>query len=111
MNSFDVFDTLLARRYFTSDPIWHHLSAEFNLPDFVQQRKAADTGGRSYEQIYDYLVDTNAIAADQRNVIATRELELEIETSFPIQKNIDRVKDGDILISDMYLHCYFTICT
>lgn len=104
MNSFDVFDTLLARRYFTSDPIWHHLSAEFNLPDFVQQRKAADTGGRSYEQIYDYLVDTNAIAADQRNVIATRELELEIETSFPIQKNIDRVKDGDILISDMYLH-------
>ena len=104
MNSFDVFDTLLARRYFTSDPIWHHLANEFNLPNFVQQRKGADASGRSYEQIYDYLVATNAITDQQRNAIATRELELEIETSFPIQKNIDRVEDGDILISDMYLH-------
>ena len=104
MNSFDVFDTLLARRYFTSDPIWHHLAKEFNIPDFVQNRKAADTGGRSYEEIYDVIVANGTIRADQRNEIARRELELEIETSFPIQKNIDRVQDGDILISDMYLH-------
>ena len=103
MNSFDVFDTLLARRYFTSDPVWHHLAKEYNLPNFVQQRKSADTGGRSYDQIYDQLVATGAITAEQRNAIATRELELEIETSFPVQKNVDRVQDGDILISDMYL--------
>jgi hypothetical protein len=32
-----------------------------------------------------------------------REIELEIENSFGIQCNLDRVADGDILISDMYL--------
>lgn len=103
MNSFDVFDTLLARRYFTSDPVWHHLANEFNIPNFVQERKLADSGGRSYEQIYDSLVYNKVLTEEQRKIISYRELELEIETSFPIQKNIDRVQNGDLLISDMYL--------
>ena len=103
MNSFDVFDTLLARRYHTSDPIWHQLTKEFDLPDFYNQRRAADTGSRSFVEIYDYLVAQGQISADIRQALANRELALEVEHSIPIRKNLTRVQHGDLLISDMYL--------
>lgn len=103
MQTFDVFDTLLGRRYFSSDPIWHQLATEFNIPDFVRLRKAADANGRSFDQIYAYLITSGTLTDNQATLIANRELALEIDTSFPVQKNIDRVNHGDILISDMYL--------
>jgi len=103
MNSFDVFDTLLARRNLTSDPIWHHIEVEFGLADYVQNRKLADTGSRNLEGIYDVLVSNGTIPADLRDTVYRRELELEIAESIPIQDNLDRVQDGDLLISDMYL--------
>jgi hypothetical protein len=103
MNSFDVFDTLLARRYITSDPIWQHIETEFSLPNFMHKRKAADTGSRSLYEIYDALVAQGDIPVELRNRLIQREIELEISIAIPVQKNLDRVQHGDILISDMYL--------
>jgi hypothetical protein len=103
MNSFDVFDTLLARRHITSDPIWHQMEQELEAPGFVQARKAADTGSRNLYEIYDILVAQAIIRPEQRNSSIKREIELEIDVCFPVQKNLDRVAHGDILISDMYL--------
>jgi predicted HAD superfamily hydrolase len=103
MNSFDVFDTLLARRYFNSDPIFRQLAHEFNVTDFVQHRKAADTGSRSLNGIYDQLVAQGLIDAELAILIKSREIELEVEHSIPVKVNLDRVSEGDLLISDMYL--------
>ena len=103
MNSFDVFDTLLARRYVNNDAILQQLETDFSIPNFAQARKAADTGLRSLKQIYEALVNLNVISTDQIGQIMDREIELEIKTAFPIRQNINRVNDGDILISDMYL--------
>lgn len=103
MNSFDVFDTLLARRNLTSDPIWHHIEAEFGIANYVTSRKSADTGARSLEEIYNKLVDEGVLTPSNRNSVYQRELELEIAESIPIQENLDRVQHGDLLISDMYL--------
>jgi hypothetical protein len=103
MNSFDVFDTLLARRNLNSDPIWHHLQQEFGIDNFVTCRKAADTGARNLEEIYNKLVDEGVVSYKLRNTVYRRELELEIESAIPIQENLDRVQHGDLLISDMYM--------
>ena len=103
MNSFDVFDTLLARRHITSDPIWHQIEREYNIPGYVIARKAADTGGRILSEIYDQLVLQGLITQEQHAKIMRREIEIEIDICFPVQVNLDRVAHGDILISDMYL--------
>jgi hypothetical protein len=103
MNSFDVFDTLLARRHITSDPIWHQIEKEFNIPGYATARRAADTGSRILSEIYDQLVQQGLITQQQHFIMMRRELELEIDISFPVQVNLDRVAHGDILISDMYL--------
>jgi len=103
MNTFDVFDTLIARRYITTHEVWRRLGIEFNLPNFVNARQVPDDGSRSFKQIYDMLVQQGVVPQHIRDVVYNREIELEIETTFPVQENIDKVEDGDLLISDMYL--------
>jgi hypothetical protein len=99
MNSFDVFDTLIARRYLTSIPIFEQISREFNIDNFVERRIKADTGLCDIDSIYESMGIGKEVMA--------REIFLEHEHSFPIQENIDRVAHGDLLISDMYLPtCY-----
>ncbi len=95
MNSFDVFDTLIARRFITSIPIFEQLGREFGLSNFVAARLAADTGARQLDEIYNALGVGKAVQA--------RELELEHEQCIPIQETLDRVEHGDLLISDMYM--------
>ena len=95
MNSFDVFDTLIARRFITSHIIWETIASEFDDSDFVARRISADNGQRSLEEIYDAFGGLNSQMA--------REIELEINSAFPVTKNFEKVKNGDVLISDMYL--------
>jgi hypothetical protein len=103
MNSFDVFDTLLARRYLNSEPVWLQLERESEIADFANLRKAEDTGSRNLYEIYDALVAKGTVLQSQRVQLIQREIELEIQGSIPVRKNLDRVKHGDMLISDMYL--------
>ena len=95
MNSFDVFDTLIARRFVTSEMIWAQIEHEFDHENFAKNRINADNGRRSLEEIYEAFGGSDAEMA--------REIELEINLAFPVTKNIQKVKDGDLLISDMYL--------
>lgn len=103
MNSFDVFDTLVARRFITNDPILQHMERQFGVANFVEARKSADTGRRSFTEIYDALVSQGVLSSQQRQQMQRREVELELLTVIPVQQNLDRVKHGDLLISDTYL--------
>ncbi len=103
MNSFDVFDTLIARRTITTHHVWNVMAREFDLPNFASQRPAPDDGTKSFLEIYQALVSNGSIPAELMKPLMDREIALEIEHSYPIQENMDRVSDGDILISDMYL--------
>ena len=103
MNSFDVFDTLLARRYLNSEPVWLQLERESEIENFAELRKAEDTGSRNLYEIYDVLVAKGIVQPAQRLQLIQREIELEIQGSIPVRKNLDRVQHGDMLISDMYL--------
>jgi hypothetical protein len=101
MNSFDVFDTLIARRYVNNNIILNHIESEFKLPGFVTARINADTGSRSLQEIYDALISENIIPVSIAAEVMAREITLEIETAIPVKENIDRVNDGDLLISDI----------
>jgi len=103
MNTFDVFDTLLARRYLTNNALLQQMETEFSIPGLALARTQADTGTRSLAEIYDHLVATGIIPARLRRTILKREIELEIDNVFPVAQNLQRVAHGDILISDMYL--------
>lgn len=103
MNTFDVFDTLLARRSITTHEVWDRMAKEFNLPEFGRLRPIPDDGSLSFDGIYNALVNNGSIPSGMKSILMKREIELEIENSFGIQENLDRVQDGDILISDMYL--------
>lgn len=106
MNSFDVFDTLIARRYIKTNYVWETMEKEFSLPNFAHRRPIPDDGSRSFEQIYDKLIEEQFISEDQKKKLMDREVELEIENTYGILENIKLVNDGDILISDMYLPPY-----
>jgi hypothetical protein len=107
MNSFDVFDTLVGRRTVNNDAILTQLGMEKNIMwNFLSKRKAADTGSRSLKQIYEALANEGVIEPKDIDWFVQREIDLEISLAFPITRNIKRVKDGDVLVSDMYLPAY-----
>lgn len=95
MNSWDCFDTLIGRYYFEPKSIFNIVANKINDPSFTNKRIQAEKKSKhkTYEDIYKRLpkYDPNI------------EIETELEYSFPIKCNFDNIKDGDIIVSDMYL--------
>jgi hypothetical protein len=100
-SSYDVFDTLIARRFITNDYILQIIQSTSRNPMFLDARKAADNGNRSLYQIYQELVNQEIINESELMRFYKLEVELEKKHSFALS-NIDTVRDGDVLISDMY---------
>lgn len=98
-NSFDVFDTLIARRKFKPSSIFDELKNEFG--EIIDRRLQADNGSRTLREIYDF--------CGLSETIMQRELQLELAHCIPIQENIKRVNDGDLLVSDTYLPKEFVL--
>lgn len=106
--SWDIFDTLIARRCGAHDEIFE-IMCETLGSDFRAKRIQAEAVARKskYEislyDIYDELQRENGWTAEDRK----RALDLEISTEFanviPITENMSLVRDGDVLVSDMYL--------
>jgi predicted HAD superfamily hydrolase len=94
MNSWDCFDTLVARRFFHPHSIFEEVERISGCKGFVKLRKSFEkTGNLTYKEIYDQITDVDP----------DLEFNLELEHCFGIPENINKVKDGDIIISDMYL--------
>lgn len=94
MTSWDCFDTLIARKYVYPYTIFDEVGKRLNIPNFKQIRiEAEKVSNGTYDDIYSRLpgIDKNI------------ELVVEKEHLFPIMENMSRVKDGDIIVSDMYL--------
>lgn len=94
MNSWDCFDTLIARRYYHPKSIFDEVGKRIGDPDFKSKRIAAEkASNKTYEDIY----------ARLPGIDPQVELDVELEHNFPIMENIMKVQDGDLIISDMYL--------
>jgi hypothetical protein len=103
VRSFDVFDTLIGRRFVNNDIILEEIQNTLRIPNFVSQRKLADTGKRSIVDIYKSLIQSQVMSETVANAAMELEYSLELIHCFPIIENMKKVSHGDLLISDMYL--------
>lgn len=102
--SFDLFDTLTTRWYTTPVSIWEEMSALLNDELFVEKRlKAHHADSSSLDNIYQQFQQLYSVSNDYVEQLKWLESRLEINRSSPIRQNINMFKDGDYIISDMYL--------
>jgi predicted HAD superfamily hydrolase len=108
VRSWDVFDTLIARRCGQSHAIFDLMSADLG-EDFQMSRVQAESAARackpeiSIEDIYDHLQIARGWTTEERRNALELEIRLESANVIPIRENMSRVRDGDVLVSDMYL--------
>ena len=102
INSYDVFDTLIARRFVNNDAILSAMEHRINISNFAFNRKQSDDGTKSLYEIYRDLANKGIIPSDKIMEYYKLEVSLEKHQIFGIKENIDKVQDGDLLISDMY---------
>lgn len=105
--SFDLFDTLIARRCIDPKQIFHIVEDRLQAAGFAQARIEAEAQlqGTVYtlEDIYARLAEIYPVVAEKLVELKEEELAAEKENLFPIQEVIDEVRHGDIVVSDMYL--------
>ena len=98
MNSWDCFDTLIARLHYHPKTVFDEVGRRIGDPDFRAKRVNAEkASNKTYEDIY----------ARLPGIDPQIELDVELEHNFAINENISRVKDGDLILSDMYLPRHF----
>jgi hypothetical protein len=108
VRSWDVFDTLIARRCVHPYAIFDLMEAALG-DGFRSDRMKAEVTARasrpeiSLGDIYDALQAARGWSAEQRRLALELELRLESENVIPVAENLARVRDGDLLVSDMYL--------
>ena len=105
--TFDVFDTLIARRCIEPWRVFAMVAERMNLPDFVDQRRAAEqrviAGRYNFDDIYVELARHYQFADARMREVKDCEIACERAVVIPIAENLARVAHGDLLISDMYL--------
>jgi hypothetical protein len=106
--SFDVFDTLIARRCITPEAVFVRVERTYPYPGFAALRRLAETSlaGQAYtiEDIYRRLATLAGIGTGQSQAMLAAEIAAEQAESIPIAENLAQVRDGDVLVSDMYHH-------
>lgn len=107
MRSFDIFDTLIARRCIEPHGVFRAVQNRSGLPDFINQRIEAERRVCDTNYTLDDIYSQLKLIADIDDVRAAGLKEIEIDEELinviPIQENISNLRDGDILVSDMYL--------
>ena len=94
MNSWDCFDTLVFRLHKHPHSIFEEVGRRIGDDNFVKRRiKAEKRSNGTYKGIYENLPDIDP----------SIEFNLELEHLKPIFENIQKVQDGDLIVSDMYL--------
>ncbi|MES1265673.1 MAG: FkbM family methyltransferase, partial [Variovorax sp.] len=107
IRSFDIFDTLIARKCIDPRQIFERVERVLQLDGFAGDRLAAEQkvaqGPYDLDDIYDELAKIRGWGQAERDAARAAEIEAEFEAVIPIAENLAQVRDGDIAVSDMYL--------
>ncbi|BDC39917.1 hypothetical protein [Paraburkholderia terrae] len=107
VQSFDIFDTLIARRCGDPKAIFFQIEHRLKLDGFAQQRIAAEaslqTGSYTLDDIYATFQNMTGLNPTDVESIKQLEIDVELDNVIPIVENMRKVNNGDLLISDMYL--------
>ena len=104
LNSFDIFDTILARELIQPEDVFDIVEKTFPYPNFkvIRQTAAMETQG-NFDEIYDQIKENEKLSYDFMNRLKEFEFQVELNKTYLVHQNYRLIKDGDILISDMYL--------
>jgi hypothetical protein len=111
VNSYDFWDTLFARQTKHPTEIFEIMQEMYNLPtDFKKQRLLSFTlSNGTFDSMYEYLKKyycwDDATVTNVKNM----EYKTELTHTIPIMENINKIKENDIIVSDMYLPSSFFI--
>ena len=109
LKTWDIFDTLIARRCILPHSVFQMMEQITKFSGLMQARIIAEQQlarrGVNYniDDIYLELEKISGLNKEVCNILKGIECQMEIEQAIPITENIVQVKAGDILISDMYL--------
>jgi hypothetical protein len=108
MRSFDIFDTLVARRCVRPQEIFLAVEAKTDFHGFAEMRRMAErkvskNGDHCIDDIYQAIRDMFGISQVVASYLKTVELGEEFTNLIPIRQHIAEVQPGDLLISDAYL--------
>jgi hypothetical protein len=104
VQSFDIFDTLLARTVKVPSDLFDIIEQKFPYPNFKQIRLLAEKNcNGTMDGIYSNIQQLTNEPKEIIQILREFELQIEMENTIPIMTNIARINDGDILVSDMYL--------
>lgn len=109
VQSFDLFDTLIARACVTPANLFSELGSALGMPSFADQRMAAEqrvvATGQAFDldTIYRELVASGFCDVKSASVLMKAEIEAEFDNAIPITENLSAVRDHDLVVSDMYL--------
>lgn len=109
IRSFDYWDTLITRWHPDPKVVFDYVGEWAGIANFRSLRVQAERRARrqqpnyTLEHIYDVMVEEGTIPPGLRAAIRELELQAEQEFAQPVRANLDRLRAGDVLISDMYL--------
>jgi hypothetical protein len=109
IQTFDIFDTLVARRCIDPFSIFVQVEKKTGWAGGADARRAAEMAlvglGRTFTfpDIYKRLAADHGLSHEFGQSLMRAEIAAEIENAIPIRENIERVRKGDVLITDMYL--------
>ncbi|PBC08105.1 hypothetical protein CK230_23695 [Mesorhizobium sp. WSM3859] len=107
VRSFDLFDTLVARRCVEPREVFRIVEMRAKRIGFAEARMRAEAEicGSTYtlQDIYDQLSTSHGVAKDSAELLMNVELAVEEEMLFPIAETCSSFAQGDVIVSDMYL--------
>lgn len=105
--SFDLFDTLLARRCVHAHAIFESVEHASGRAGFAPARLAAEaelfSGDYALDDIYRRLADSLGMSPQEAERLKALELATERANLFPIAEHCREVGPADVVVSDMYL--------
>ncbi len=102
--SWDCFDTLVTRRKFNPLSVFDAMGEGLGLQGFTHRRKAAESRCPwTLQTIYDELSKDYGWNENEKQYYMQAEINAELEHCCPIVENINKVENGDLIVSDMYL--------
>ncbi|TRL43004.1 hypothetical protein [Rhizobium straminoryzae] len=107
VRTFDVFDTLIARRCIEPSGVFAIIEERSGLKGFAAARRKAEAHvlDRPHDLDVIYAELARLLGVEPVKLAALKALEVDVEKEqvIPIAENLARVRHGDVLISDMYL--------
>lgn len=108
-NAFDLFDTLISRRALYPRRVFEDVERALGAVGFCTARVAAEQALTQRVQVFDLhdiyreMVTRGQCAADSAEKLKAAEIDAEFDHAVPVVENLARVREFDLIISDMYL--------